>query len=229
MQKEIYIDTTGRVVNETDWEGKANEIIAKLDEEVFDKISDEDVYGEKKDFYGNVIKWKKAIKRNELKPTLSPTQITTKLTRYMLIYRPMDLRQAETLEPEDYIKANLSYLDIISHINDYITYLPSKQELCQFINITVDTYNQLLENPKYTDTFKAFEGSFINNNFNSAQAGMIDSKTTITKLQTKDEGHSLVKSPESVTLINTTKIDKVEIGQKFEQAMGLLNLGKGKK
>ena len=62
MQKEIYIDTTGRVVNATDWEGKANEIIAKLDEEVFNKISDEDVYGEKKDFYGNVIKWKKAVK-----------------------------------------------------------------------------------------------------------------------------------------------------------------------
>ena len=39
-----------------------------------------------------------------------------------------------------------------------------------------------------------------------AEAGLVDSKTTIAKLQTKNAGHNLVKNPESLTLIQNNNV-----------------------
>ena len=228
MSKEIIIETNGRIINSTDWEAKSKDVIQKLQDEVFSKINPEDSYLYRYDSYGNItFKTKRALKKGEIMPSVSPAQITTKLNRYLRIYRPMTIDEAKTLEDTDYLEAYGFYLDIISAINEYVTFVADKQTFSAFCNITVDIYNELQVDPKYSQVFASFEDGFVQSNFSVAEAGLIDNKTAITKLQTKNAGHSLVKSPESITIVNNTKVNRVEVNQKLEQLMSMLNPGKG--
>ena len=230
MPKAIIIETNGEIINSTDWKAKSEDVIKKLQEDVFSKINPEDSYVYRYDSYGNVtFKTKRALKKGEIMPSVSPAQITTKLNRYLRIYRPMTSKEAMTLADTDYLEAYGYYLDIISAINEYVTFVADKQTFSAFCNITVDIYNELLSDPKYNQVFSSIEDGFVQSNFSVAEAGLIDNKTVITKLQTKNAGHSLIKSPESITIVNNTKVDRVQIQQKLEKAMGLLNAGKGEK
>ena len=221
MAKELIFD--GEVlINATDWKAKSEHIIAKLDEELFNNVNKWDTYDMRYDKDGNLLsKTKHKVKKGELMPTISPAQVTTKLNRYLRIYRPMTLEDAMSLEDTDYLEAYGYYLDIISHINIYCTFLGDKQTFSGFCNISTDVYNELLHEPRYTQVFSSIEDGFVQSNFVVAEAGLVDSKTTIAKLQTKNAGHNLIKNPE-VTAINVTnKINTSGIDAMYEKYIGV--------
>ena len=209
--KPIVIDKDGSIVAPTDWVAKSNKIIEELGNSVFAKLQDNDV--PQVDDYGNPIpaKPKEKFYKNQIAPSLTPMQVANKLNRLLRIYRPLTLVEAKELDEEEFRQAYLCYCDIISYINEYLVYLPSKQGLCSFINISVDTYNQLLNEPAYSETFKSFEDSFVDANFTSAQAGIVDTKTTIAKLQSKEVGHSVTKANEFIRIENFNQIDKQQV------------------
>ena len=155
-------------------------------------------------------------------PTISPAQVTTKLNRLLRIYRPMTKEDAETLDDLEYLDAYGYYLYIISHINKFVTFLPDKQTFSAFCNISTDTYNHLLADQRYIQVFSSIEDGFVQSNFVVAEAGLIDSKTAITKLQTKDSGHNLVRNPEAVTINYSPKVDKVLINQQLDKYTAMI-------
>ena len=120
MPKEIIIDGEN-IINATDWKAKSEHIIAKLDEELFDRITEDDLYNYRYDKDGCVSsKTKIKLGKGEIKPVISATKVMTVLNRLLRIYRPMNLSEAQTLAPEEYIEANLYYLDIISHKYSFV-------------------------------------------------------------------------------------------------------------
>lgn len=247
--KEIIIDD-GNVVNSTDWENKYKEVINFLNEKVFfelNKISNEKQQSNKKsnwkkinaDEYRNMLEDEyynnseeqqssqiKGFKKNDIMPLLTPMQVTSALNRILRKYRPMNLDEAKRLEDIEYLDAFGYYCDVISYINKYLVYLPDKQTFCAFVNITTDVYNEMLGNPNYSSVFNSFEDSFIQSNFSSAQAGIVDGKTTVAKLQTKNAGHNLIKNPDSVTFNITQKIDKQKVNQMLGKYESIAKIGK---
>ena len=233
MAKEIIFDG-GKVINSTDWAGKSKDIIAKLDAELFGKLNENDSYDIRYSKEGEELsRTKKRVKKGEIMPLISPTKVATYLNRLFRIYKPLSYNEALSIEPEEYIEANLYYLDIISHINDYIIFIPSKQSLSAFLNISVDTYNELLLNPTYSEVFKSFEDGFVDTNYMSAQSGVVDSKTTMAKLSTRDAGHNLVKNVDFVKINVTNKINTSSIDAMYEKFVGVSQkpkqIGKGDK
>ena len=220
MPKEIIIENA-RIVNSTDWKSKSEYIIEQLNETLFKGLTEESSYNIKFDQFGNEIKTKKQIKKNEVMPIISPAQVSTKLNRLLRVYRPMTTADAMTMQDTEFLEAYGYYLDIISHINQYCTYIGSKQEFSSFCNINTDTYNTLLGESAYSQVFASIEDGFIQSNFSVAQAGLVDTKTTITKLTTKNAGHSLKKAEESITIVNNTNVDKVLVNQQLDKFLGM--------
>lgn len=221
MAKDIIFDGD-TIINATDWEAKSKDIIERLDKELFDFIDEDELYNFRYSKDGDLLsKTKRQVKRGELKPTISPAQVTVKLNRYLRIYKPMTLEEAKTLDDSDYLEAYGYYLDIISHINQYVTFLGDKQSFSAFCNISTTVYNDLLTDAKYTQVFSSIEDGFVQSNFAVAEAGLIDSKTTIAKLQTKNAGHNLVKNPESLTIIQNNKINTSSIDDMYAKYIGV--------
>ena len=220
MAREIILDGEN-IINSTDWESKSKDIIEKLDKELFNEIYDEDLYDYKYDKDGNLTsKTKRRLKKGEMKPTISPAQVTAKLNRYLRVYRPMTLDEAMTLADTDYLEAYGYYLDVISHINKYVTFLGDKQSFSAFCNINTTVYNDLLAEPNYSQVFSSIEDGFVQSNFAVAEAGLIDGRTTIAKLQTKNAGHNLVKNPESITFVQNNHINTSQIDDMYATYIG---------
>ncbi|MGN0960582.1 MAG: hypothetical protein ACI4PF_00115 [Christensenellales bacterium] len=216
MPKKIIIDDD-QIVNSTDWEGKANKIIAKLGETLFNKLDEQQTIIDEETGETKPIKKANKFAKNMIKADLQPVQVTSKLNRLLRIYKPLSIIEARTIQDIEYLKAFGYYCDIISYINEYLVYMPDKQTFCAFINITTDIYNEFLGDPNYMQVFMSFEDSFNSTNFLAAQAGVVDGKVTITKLQTKDAGHNLVRNPEALTINNYNAIDKQQVNLKLEQ------------
>ena len=121
------------------------------------------------------------------------------------------------------------YMHLISHINVYLAFLPSKQTFCSFANITSSIYNDLLQDVNYSAVFNSIVDYLVDANFTSSQAGIVDGKVTIAKLQTKDAGHNLIKSPESLVINNYNEIDKQQVNIKLDNLMPSGFLGNGNK
>lgn len=210
--KPIVIDKDGEMIRPTDWQKKSEKLIEELGNSIFANLTEENSYDIKYNKFGEEIgRTKKRIKKNELMPDISPAQVSTKLNRLLRIYRPMSLVEAKALDDTDYLEAYGYFLDVISYINEYCVFLADKQTFSSFCNITTDVYNELLADPNYTQVFKGFEDDFVHSNFAVAQSGLVDSKTTITKLTAKEVGHNVVKNPESITYNFTNNVDKQQV------------------
>lgn len=209
--KPIVIDKDGEMIRPTDWAKKSQSIIKELGKSVFAGITKESSYDYKIDQMGNEIKKKKRVVKNEIMPDISPAQVSTKLNRLLRIYRPMSIVEARALDDTDYLEAYGYFLDIISYINEYCVFLADKQTFSSFCNITTDVYNELLGDSNYTQVFKGFEDDFIHSNFAIAQSGLVNSSATITKLTTKEAGHSLQKSQESIVYNIHNTVDKQQV------------------
>lgn len=175
---------------------------------------------------------RKAFKysKNEIMPVLTPMQVNAKLNELLRIYKPMNLEQAKKVKDTEFLMALRWYMQLISHINTYLAFLPSKQTFCSFANITSSIYNDLLQDVNFSQVFNSIEDYLVDANFTSSQAGIVDSKVTIAKLQTKDAGHNLIKSPESITINNYNTVDKQQVNVQLERFNSMTQIeNKGKK
>lgn len=232
MRKKQVIFDEGEMITPTDYEKKYKVIVEELDKDIFaDLLPDKEMHLEIKDDDCEVkeTKQKKEVKRkflkNEIVPLLTPMQVSARLNELLRVYKPLNLEEAKTLEDKDYLEALKWYMKLITYINEYLVFLPSKQTFCAFANITTSIYNELLQMPSYTQVFNSVEDYIVDANFLSSQAGIVESKTTLTKLQTKDAGHNLVRNPEALTINTFTQIDTQEVKQRLERWRSMANIG----
>ena len=215
MASTIIIDD-GEIISATDYEKKAEEIKNRLDEDLFLSIDEDKTYDISYDKFGNKIKRKRTIKRNEVLPILTPIQVNSKLNEYLRIYKPLSSTEAQSIDDKEYLDALKHYMGLISYINQYVVFLPSKQTFCSFANITTPIYNDLLASAKYEQVFSSIEDYLIDANFTSAQSGLVDSKTIQNRLQTRNAGHNLIKNVDSITFIQNNNCSREEIDSKLK-------------
>ena len=234
MSKDIFIED-GDIINPTDYEQKYRNIVQELEDTLFGKLSLSKADRVVLDDNGNVLAEQKGTQtqkfsKNAIMQDIQPAQVTIVLNRLMRRYRPFSLPDAKKMPPEEFLNAYEWFCKLMEHINKYIVYIPDKQTYCAFVNITTNIYNELLQDTTYGPIFESFEDSFVQTNFLAAQAGIVDSKTTISKLQTRDAGHNLVKNPELMTVNNFQTIDRQQVNAQLEKWKSMANIGyKGKK
>lgn len=230
MSKRIFVEYDN-TIDPMDYKSKLEYIINILEDEVFSNAIET---SEKLENLTNEENEKsqprKAFKysKNEIMPTLTPMQVNAKLNELLRMYKPMNLEEAKKVKDTEFLVALKWYMHLISYINKYLAFLPSKQTFCSFANITSYIYNELLQDINYSAVFNSIEDYLVDANFTSSQAGIVDSKTTIAKLQTKDAGHNLVKSPESLVINNYNTIDKQQVNMKLDRIMSNALLGNKK-
>lgn len=232
MSKKLYLRTDDSI-DPMDYKAKLEHIVNVLEIEIFanaletsDKLealtqTEED----EKPMPRKAFKYSK----NEIMPVLTPMQVNAKLNELLRVYKPMNLEQAKKIPDDKFLDALIWYMQLITHINKYLAFLPSKQTFCSFANITSSIYNDLLQDVNYSAVFNSIEDYLVDANFTSSQAGIVDGKVTIAKLQTKDAGHNLIKSPESLVINNYNEIDKQQVNIKLDNLMPSGFLGNGNK
>lgn len=234
MSKDVFFED-GDIINPIDYEQKYKDIIDELYNCLFAGLTTSKADKIVLDDNGNVIGGQKGtagqtFAKNAIMQELQPAQVAIVLNRLLRKYRPFSLADARKLAPEDYLNAYEWFCRLMEDINKYIVFIPDKQTYSAFVNITDDVYNELLIDQTFGPTFKSIDNGFVSTNFVGAQAGIVDSKTTIAKLQTRDAGHNLVKNPEAITVNNFQAIDKQQIAAQFERWKSMANIGfKGKK
>lgn len=214
MKKDIIVEN---YIDPCDWESKSNYIIEQLNNTVFagiNEITSKHIITTKS---GATYESQKRVNKDDIMPMITSMQVTSRLNRLLRIYRPMTLSEALELNDTEYLKAFGYYCDIISHINTFLVYVPDKQTFSAFVNITTDTYNELMTNIHYSQVFSSIEDSFIQSNYTASQTGLVDNKTTISKLQTKNAGHNLVQNEDnSVTVNIAQQLDVNAIEEKLK-------------
>lgn len=221
MSKKLYVEYDDSI-DPMDYKAKLVYIVDILEKEIF--INAIETSGKLEDLVNEENEKpqpRKAFKysKNEIMPTLTPMQVNAKLNELLRVYKPMNLEQAKKVPDTQFLVALKWYMHLISHINVYLAFLPSKQTFCSFANITSSIYNDLLQDVNYSAVFNSIEDYLVDANFTSSQAGIVDGKVTIAKLQTKDAGHNLIKSPESLVINNYNEIDKQQVNIKLDNLM----------
>lgn len=216
------------LIQPTDFEKKCNSVLADLYESLFRRV--DNPYGEDEieENSTNKAPKKKKYAKNEITPLLTPVQVNSKLNELLRIYRPFTTSEAKEQPDFVYLQAFRWYMHLITEINRYIAFLPSKQTFCAFANITVATYNELLYDTNYAQVFSSAEDYFIDSNYTSAQAGIVDSRTTIAKVQMKDSGHNQVKNPDSIGSITVNQIDKDKVNLELDRFIAMIDTKKSK-
>ena len=212
------IEINEKPIMPTDYEEKYNFIVAKLEETVFDGIAPDDCWDISYDKMGNEIRKKRATKKNELKPVLTPSMVDFKLQSLLRLTMPMDDEKVKSLEPQDYLTAFHWYFELMYFCSSYITLSPNKQGFCAFAGITVAQYNDLLGDSYFCTAFNSIEDGLLQNSFVAGESGLVDTKTLNTKLSAVGQGHSLRKPDNETTFyIQQNKIDKAVISAKLDE------------
>jgi len=203
-----------------DYKQKAEEIIKKLNENIFGKINIDEYFEPEYDEKGNVKgKKRKAVslKKNQIMPALSPTSVNACFEGILRSYMPLSYGEAKMYDPQDFLSAYSEFCKIITHINEYLIFKMTKPHFCAFCGITTDTYNMLAQDVVFTDVIKWLNDSFASSIFVDSASGLYNSAAVINEGQTKDVGLNMVKNPEAVVFTNNQFINTKEIERQLRQ------------
>lgn len=200
------IEIQGEPILATDYEAKYNRIVQELQASVFDGINPDDYWDISYDKTGNEIRKKRATKKNELKPVLTPSMVDFKLQSFLRITMPLGDDEIYNLEPASYLTAFHWYFELMYFISGYITLTPSKQGYCAFVGITVAQYNELLGDTHYSAVFNSIEDGLLQNAFVAGESGLVENKMLTTRVQAKSVGHSVRKAEDTVIYNQTVQL-----------------------
>ena len=124
------------------------------------------------------------------------------------------------IDSKSLFKAYQYFTELVAEINQYYLFIPSKQNFCSFLNITVNIFNEnILKSP---DMELQAVGDVINDYIVStlAHAGQIGSaKASIASLMLKaeDAGAGIMTAKEKTSAdLSSRKLDYEEITQKLK-------------
>lgn len=216
-KKNQPIELDGEPLNPTDYEAKYKRIVEELQASVFDGIDPDDFYDIYYDKMGNEVRKKRATKKNELKPVLTPSMVDFKLQSLLRLTMPMDDERAKSLEPQDYLTAFHWYFELMYFCSSYITLSPNKQGFCAFAGITVAQYNDLLGDSYFCTAFNSIEDGLLQNSFVAGESGLVDTKTLATRLGSQVQGHALKKADTTTIFVQNNKVDKMLVQSRLDE------------
>jgi hypothetical protein len=220
-KKNQTIELEGEPISPTNYEAKYNRIVEELQASVFDGINPDDCWDISYDKIGNEIRKKRATKKNELKPVLTPSMVDFKLQSLLRQTMPLGDDQIFDLPQETYLDAFRWYFELMYFISGYITLTPSKQGYCAFVGITVAQYNELLGDLHFSSVFNSIEDGLLQNSFVAGESGLVESKTLAARITAKGVGHNVRKAEDTVIYNQTVQITTEQMLAEMEEHMKL--------
>lgn len=211
------IEIQGEPILATDYEAKYNRIVQELQASVFDGINPDDYWDISYNKTGNEIRKKRAMKKNELKPVLTPSMVDFKLQSLLRITLPLTDDEAYSIEPTNYLNAFHWYFELMYFISGYITLMPTKQSFCSFAGITVAQYNELYSDPHYSAVFNSIEDGLLENAFVAGESGLVDGKAVSTRITAKTVGHNVRKAEDTVIYNQTVQVTPEQMLAEIEE------------
>ena len=220
----ILLDENGNPVDcHTDYESKRKAIEKELDERIFSKIDDDDIYERKYDKDGNETgKKKRAVKKNEVMPAVTTSRVQSVLDSILILEEPMDMLTAKSIEPVEYRKACSEYFKLVDYINQFVPFRANKQTYCGFVGLLNEDFETLMSDTTYGNTFKRIRDSFVGGSFVDASSGLYDSKAIIAESQTRGDGLNLIKNPEQTNYSVNNTLNYTEMDSFAKSISGLL-------
>ena len=221
---DIILDKNGNQINNhTDYEEKRKANEKELDERVFSKIDDDDIYERKYDKDGNETgKKKRTVKKNEVMPAITASRVQSVLDSILILEEPMDMLTAKSLEPVEYRKACSEYFKLVDYINQFVPFRANKQTYCGFVGLLNEDFETLMSDTIYGNTFKRIRDSFVGGSFVDASSGLYDSKAIIAESQTRGDGLNLIKNPEVLNYTQNNTVDYIAMDSFAKSVAGLL-------
>lgn len=221
---DILMDENGNVINKfIDYVARRETIQRELDERIFSKIEDDDIYDRRYDKDGNeTSKKKRTVKKNEVSPTVTASRVQSVIDSILILEEPMDLTTAKSLEPVEYRKACSEYFKLVDYINQYVPFRANKQTYCGFVGLLNDDFETLISDTLYGNTFKRIRDSFVGSAFVDSSSGLYDSKAIIAESQTRGDGLNLIKNPEQINYSVNNTLNYADVDSFLKSNAGLL-------
>ena len=221
---DVIIDKNGNLINShIDYIARRETIQRELDERIFSKIDDDDIYDRRYDKDGNEIsKKKRTVKKNEVSPAVTASRVQSVLDSVLILEEPMDLTTAKSLEPVEYRKACSEYFKLVDYINQYVPFRANKQTYCGFVGLLNDDFETLISDTYYGSTFKRIRDSFVGGAFVDASSGLYDTSAIIAESQTRGDGLNLIKNPEQINYSVNNTLNYTEMDSFAKSISGLL-------
>lgn len=218
------MDENGNVINKfIDYVARRETIQRELDERIFSKIEDDDIYDRRYDKDGNeTSKKKRTVKKNEVSPTVTASRVQSVIDSILILEEPMDLTTAKSLEPVEYRKACSEYFKLVDYINQYVPFRANKQTYCGFVGLLNDDFETLISDTLYGNTFKRIRDSFVGSAFVDSSSGLYDSKAIIAESQTRGDGLNLIKNPEQINYSVNNTLNYADVDSFLKSNAGLL-------
>lgn len=208
MIKNMEINSS--IIYPLDYEAKYHEIVELLNEELFCGITEETTT--QVNAITNISK-KKRTQKNEILPMLTANQVYDTVSLCLRKNMPMDLSQAQNLDPQEYQNALYWFIKTMQYIGKYICMMPNIPLYCAFVGITSDTYEILRADPIYSTVIKGVNNYIDGGDFVASQANMSDNSATRFKLQANEIGGGVTKQIEKITVNQTNYISENEMKQ----------------
>lgn len=221
---DIILDKNGNpIINHVDYIARRETIQRELDERIFSKIDDDDIYDRRYDKDGNeTSKKKRTIKKNEVLPVVTASRVQSVLDSILILEEPMDLTTAKSIEPMEYRKACSEYFKLVDYINQYVPFRANKQTYCGFVGLLNDDFETLISDTYYGSTFKRIRDSFVGGAFVDASSGLYDTSAIIAESQTRGDGLNLIKNPEQINYSVNNTLNYTEMDSFAKSISGLL-------
>lgn len=227
----VFLDENEKqIVSKVDYEKKCNDIKLQLKADLFDEIDEESMWDIRRDKDGNETSRKKrAVKKNEVSPSITPMAVQMELEELMRYYEPIPFSEAKELPPETYREAYKWYCNLMRYINKYVIMKSTRPNFCGFFGITIETYNLLMQEQAVQENLKWLFDGFTASDFVASSSGLLNSSAVVAEMQTKDAGLGLVKSPEAIVFSGNQFIDKQAVLNNLERFEAMLPQPKAKK
>jgi hypothetical protein len=160
------------------------------------------------------------IKLVERELPINPLQIPNTVNRVLREYEPLEhIDLQNSLTKEFLLNCLNCFAEFVDYVNNVRPYIPSKQQVVAFLQMTEASYNKLLNSrdEKIVTALETWESYIIDLTITSSQTEMVKERSTIIRLKAKGIGHSISETQSEDNKVLNEILDTVEVAKKLEQ------------
>ena len=188
--------------------GKVKEALGEVFHEMQDKYSAE---------YLDLIS--RGAKKVTMK-TISPYTMKCELYRALAQFKSIDNTIANEATAEQIMRLFSDFLELVSWLNEFGTFIPSKQIFSAFSGISTTAYTYLMTDgdEEQKEAMFAIENFLIDMNMEAATNGIAKERTTEFRLRAKNAGHGVRTSTVADDIID--KADDIMSQADYNRLLG---------
>ena len=151
--------------------------------------------------------------------TISPYTMKCELYRALAQFKSIDNSIANEATAEQIMRLFSDFLELVSWLNEFGTFIPSKQIFSAFSGISTTAYTYLMTDgdDEQKEAMFAIENFLIDMNMEAATNGIAKERTTEFRLRAKNAGHGVRTSTVADDIID--KVDDVRSQAEYNRML----------